>query len=68
MTDLLAPGMEKAIKFIQNLEEKDLKEKVNIGAWGKLGGGGWYQIYWPLGWRKLSSLYRTWRKKISKKR
>ena len=52
VTDLLAPGMEKAIKFIQKLEEKDLKEKVNIGARGRGGDrslGPWdgesYQVY-----------------------
>lgn len=28
VTEILAPGMEKTIKYIQNLEERDLKEKV----------------------------------------
>eukprot|EP00105_Crassostrea_gigas_P001822 XP_011414140.1 PREDICTED: ubiquitin carboxyl-terminal hydrolase 24 [Crassostrea gigas] len=31
VTEILAPGMEKTIKYIQNLEEKDLKEK-KIGS------------------------------------
>ena len=26
--NILAPGMERAIKYVQNLEEKDFKEKV----------------------------------------
>lgn len=30
VTEILAPGMEKTIKYIQNLEEKDLKEKVLV--------------------------------------
>ena len=47
VTDLLAPGMEKAIKFIQNLEEKDLKEKVNIGEGGAGGGGGLTDLLAP---------------------
>jgi len=28
VTELLAPAMEKCIKFVQNLEEKDFKQKV----------------------------------------
>lgn len=36
VTEILAPGMEKTIKYIQNLEEKDLKEKVasESESWG----------------------------------
>ena len=68
MTDLLAPGMEKAIKFIQNLEEKDLKEKVNIGAWGRGGGdrspGPWdgesYQVYTEPGGKRSQGKGKYW--------
>jgi hypothetical protein len=53
---MLAPGMEEAVKFVQGLEEKDLKEKVMLSiqalVLSLLGYTGWREEASHLSWSR----------------